>query len=135
MDFDALLRDLQGLLGTHLHWKSPEVAAVVSVVNGVEAAVLEGCCEVVPVPSCPGTPHRTRALADSPPEPPDPQEPQEPQEAGDGGTQLCLLAGGTAAIRSATCCPRPTHHLPAHRQRSHCGDLLDAAHGRGGGDL
>ncbi|XP_024299395.2 tripartite motif-containing protein 42 [Oncorhynchus tshawytscha] len=64
MDFDALFRDLQALLGTHLHWKSPEVAAVVSVATSIEADVLEGCCEVVQLPSCPGTHHRS--LADSP---------------------------------------------------------------------
>ncbi|CAB1349187.1 unnamed protein product [Coregonus sp. 'balchen'] len=100
MDFDALLRDLQGLLGTHLHWKSPEVAAVVSVVNGVEAAVLEGCCEVVPVPSCPGTPHRTRALADSPRSPRTPRSPRKLVME----EQLCLLAGD--------CSDKERHLLP-----------------------
>ncbi|XP_014018742.1 uncharacterized protein [Salmo salar] len=53
MDFDALFRDLQG---THLHWKSPKVAAVVAMATGMEAAVLEGCCEVLQLPSWPGTP-------------------------------------------------------------------------------
>ncbi|XP_071214282.1 tripartite motif-containing protein 42-like [Salvelinus alpinus] len=122
MDFDALFRDLQGLLGTHLHWKSPEVAAVVAVATGMEAPILEGCCEVVQLPSCPGTPHRT--LAYSPRSPRTPRshrklvmEEQLGLSAGDCSDKerhllprppiiyQHIVSGATVEVQSSGCCP------------------------------
>ncbi|XP_014070567.2 tripartite motif-containing protein 42 [Salmo salar] len=100
MDFDALFRDLQGLLGTHLHWKSPEVDAVVSAATSVESDVLGGCCEVLQVPSCPGTPHRTLALADPPLSPLNPKSPRK------------LVMEEQLGLSAGDCSDKKRHLLP-----------------------